>query len=117
MVVGDPSTSNNAAESLCETIWDGSPTANHNLGADSMVQIYAHEILEIVSDYASAWYFDSEAVDSGGASLHGEENGDACQWTYGRMIDSNSNVQIGSKNFLIQQNWVPKHGCQLSLRL
>lgn len=41
----------------------------------------------------------------------------ACQWTYGRMIDSNSNVQIGSKNFLIQQNRVPNHVCQLSLRL
>jgi hypothetical protein len=56
----------------------------------------------------NAWY------DSTGA-----ENADKCAWTFGTTFASNgaqANVQIGFRNYLIQQNWVNASGgyCGLS---
>ena len=50
----------------------GSPTANGNLGADSMATVISHELVETVSDYMYAWYFDDGAVDAYGNSLNGK---------------------------------------------
>jgi len=114
LLVGDPSTVPNGNGYVCEAIGDGSPTANGNLGADSMASIYSHEFVETTSDYMGAWYFDGDAMDSNGNSLNGMENADACVWNFG-AFNSNSNVQFGPYRFLVQQNWVPGYGCQLSL--
>lgn len=114
LLVGDPSTAPNGNGAVCEAIGDGSPTANGNLGADSMASIYSHELVETTSDYLGAWYFDGNAVDANGNSLNGEENADACVWNFGDFT-GNSNVLYGPYPFLVQQNWVPGYGCRMTL--
>lgn len=73
---------------------------NGNAGADAMASVIAHELAEIMSDpYLNAWY-----------DAYGEENADKCSWTfgstYGTQNGSQANVKLGSRNYLIQQNWV-----------
>jgi len=56
-----------------------------------------------------AWYDNS-----------GNENGDKCAWNFGTTYTtangSTANMQIGTKDFLVQQNWVNANGggCSLS---
>ena len=92
----------------------GAPTANNNLGADSIINVYCHEIVETTSNYIGAWYFDEGAVDSNGRSMHWEESADACMWNFG-SFSGNSNLNFGNRRFLVQQNWVPGYGCSMSL--
>jgi hypothetical protein len=87
---------------------------NNNTGADGMVSIVAHELVEAVTDpdTVTGWY-DKDR----------EENGDKCSWSFGKTYymtnDSIANVKLGSRYFLIQQNWVNKPGsagyCSLTL--
>lgn len=84
----------------CVAMWAN--TANGNMGADNMAQVYAHEVVEVITNFNGAWHFENNV-----------ENADACGWTFGK-VDGNSNVQIGQKRFLIQQNWQPKVGCTLT---
>jgi len=104
MVIGDPSYASNGYQ--CEEIISTDPggTANNNLGADSMVSVYAHEIAETITNYNFAWYFNS----------NGNENGDACFWDFGAYT-GNSNMVAGTKRFLVQQMWVPTKGCLMTL--
>ena len=72
---------------------------NGNSGADAMASIVAHELEEAVSDPdLNAWY------DSKGA-----ENADKCAWTFGTQYTTSNgakaNVHLGSRDYLIQQNW------------
>eukprot|EP00597_Dinobryon_sp_UTEXLB2267_P004760 CAMPEP_0170076792 /NCGR_PEP_ID=MMETSP0019_2-20121128/13728_1 /TAXON_ID=98059 /ORGANISM="Dinobryon sp., Strain UTEXLB2267" /LENGTH=244 /DNA_ID=CAMNT_0010288713 /DNA_START=344 /DNA_END=1078 /DNA_ORIENTATION=- len=101
-VVGDPSYAGVKGEGCEEIIISG--TANGNLGADSMVTVYAHEIAETITNYANAWYFNSNQF----------ENADACSWDFGDYT-GNSNVVLGNKKFLVQRMWVPTKGCVISL--
>ena len=104
MVIGDPSYAGVSGQT-CEAITDPSGTANNNLGADSMVSIYAHVIANTITDYnGNQWYFDS----------NGLESADACDWKFGDYA-GNSNVVVGNKRFLVQQMWVPTKGCVMSL--
>mmetsp|Transcript_22915 Transcript_22915/g.32916 ORF Transcript_22915/g.32916 Transcript_22915/m.32916 type:complete len:384 (+) Transcript_22915:46-1197(+) len=105
MVIGDPSYAGANGEQ-CEQIRFSDPggTANNNLGADSMVSVYAHEMAETITNYNGAWYFNS----------NGNENGDACYWDFGDY-SGNSNMVAGTKRFLVQQMWVPTKGCVMSL--
>ncbi len=82
---------------------------NGNAGADGMASIIAHELEETVTDAnLNAWY------DSRGA-----ENGDKCAWTFGTTyITANgakANMKLGTRDFLIQQNWLNLNGgaCKL----
>ena len=74
-----------------------------------MASIIAHELEEAVTDPdLNAWY------DSRGA-----ENADKCAWTFGNTYTVNgaqANMQLGSRHFLIQRNWVNATGgyCSLS---
>ena len=77
---------------------------NGNAGADGMASIIAHELEEAVTDPdLNAWY------DSRGA-----ENADKCAWTFGTTTTLPSgakyNMTLGSRNYLIQQNWVNASG-------
>ena len=77
---------------------------NGNAGADGMASIIAHELEETVTDpNLNAWY------DSRGA-----ENADKCAWTFGSTSTLPSgakyNMTLGSRNYLIQQNWVNAAG-------
>lgn len=83
---------------------------NGNPGADAMVSVIAHELEEATTDpLLNAWY----------DSL-GKENADKCAWTFGTQYAAAgggvANMLLGSRNFLVQQNWVNAGGgyCALS---
>ncbi len=83
--------------SACEAQYPKSP--NGNAGADGMASVIAHELEESVSDPdLNAWY-----------DTRGEENADKCAWTFGttHTLPDGSfyNMTLGTRNFLIQQNW------------
>ncbi len=103
--VGDP---DQQCPSACEEQTGVSP--NGEPGADGMANIIAHELDESVSDPdLNAWYDKS-----------GEENADKCAWTFGTTKTSANgtlyNVTLGSRQYLIQRNWVNASGgyCALS---
>jgi hypothetical protein len=77
---------------------------NGNAGADGMASIIAHELEEAVTDPdLNAWY-----------DRRGYENADKCAWTFGTEYTASNgakyNMTLGSRNFLIQQNWVNASG-------
>jgi hypothetical protein len=82
---------------------------NGNVGADGMASIIAHELAEAASDPdLNAWY-----------DRRGYENADKCAWTFGTTSGTSGakyNVELGTRKFLIQQNWVNASGgyCALS---
>lgn len=83
---------------------------NGNAGADGMASILAHELEETVTDPdLNAWY-----------DSRGYENADKCAWTFGTTSTAPNgalyNVTLGSRNYLIQRNWVNAAGgyCSMS---
>jgi hypothetical protein len=69
-----------------------------------MASIIAHELTEAASDPdLNAWY-----------DRRGYENADKCAWTFGTTTALASgakyNMTLGSRNYLIQQNWVNAAG-------
>jgi len=73
---------------------------NGNAGADGMASIISHEMEEATTDPdLNAWY-----------DGRGEENADKCAWTFGTEHTASNgskyNVTLGSRQYLIQQNWV-----------
>jgi hypothetical protein len=77
---------------------------NGNAGADGMASIISHELEEAVTDPdLNAWY-----------DTRGAENADKCAWTFGTEYTvangSKANMQLGGRDFLIQQNWVNASG-------
>jgi hypothetical protein len=79
---------------------NGTAPANGDPGADYEVNTLGHETEETTTDeFGSAW-FDSR----------GFENADKCAWNFGSTFIGSgggvANVTIGSKDFLVQQNWV-----------
>ena len=76
-------------------------TVGPNLaGADAMLSVLVHELEEAATDpQLNAWY-----------SANGNENADKCAWTWGATTvnptdGSYSNMSLGGKNYLIQQNF------------
>jgi Phosphate-induced protein 1 conserved region len=77
---------------------------NDNAGADGMASIISHELEEATTDPdLNAWY-----------DRRGQENADKCAWTFGTQYaaanGANANMKLGSRDFLIQQNWVNASG-------
>src|ERR1700676_1419108 len=73
---------------------------NGNAGADGMASIIAHELEEATTDPdLNAWY-----------DRRGAENADKCAWTFGATSTASNgsfyNMTLGSRQYLIQQNWV-----------
>ena len=98
-VAGDQTTSGNVG---CAATTINTP--NGNYGADAVVSVYAHELVETTSNYANAWY----------DTATGDENADICGWNFGTRLPGspNANSVIGGKKWLVQQNWVPTLGCR-----
>ncbi len=101
--VGNP----DRCPSACEAQTTG---PNGNAGADGMASIVAHELEEAVTDPdLNAWY-----------DHRGEENADKCAWTFGTTYTTSNgalaNIRLGSRDYLIQRNWVNAGGgfCALS---
>ncbi len=85
---------------------NGTPSPNGNVGADGMASIIAHENEEATSDPdLNAWY-----------DTRGAENADKCAWTFDTIASNGSNVTLGSRQYLIQRNWVNASGgyCSMS---
>lgn len=85
-------------------------TPNGNLGADAMANWIAHVINEAVTNpLGNGWY-----------DLKGKTNSDKCVKTFGSIYraanGAPANMQLGPRDFLIQQNWVNVDGgyCGLS---
>jgi hypothetical protein len=86
-----------------------SSAPNGNMGADGMASVIFHELSESVTDPdLNAWY-----------DRRGNENADKCAWKFGTTFTTGgktANVTLGSRNFLLQQNWINASGgfCALS---
>jgi hypothetical protein len=83
--------------SACE---EQTTSPNANAGADGMASVIAHELEESVTDPdLNAWF-----------DRRGQENADKCAWTFGTEYTvangSMANMKLGTRDFLIQQNWV-----------
>jgi hypothetical protein len=90
--IGDPSAS------LGSCISQIIVSPNGNVVADGMASVLAHELVEPISDPLGYSWFDDI----------GMENADKCAWTYGAAVKaadgSFSNMTIGGRKYLIQQN-------------
>ncbi|CAB4363529.1 MAG: hypothetical protein F2681_06175 [Actinobacteria bacterium] len=101
--IGDPS---GPKVRLCSAA-NGSP--NRDPGADAMASTIAHELDEAVTDPTMrGWH-----------TTTGEENADRCAWQFGAVrsvAGQPTNMTLGSRNYLIQANWVnsSKPHCGLS---
>ena len=78
---------------------NGTAAPNGDAGADAEVNTLAHEIEEAATDPdLNAWY-----------DRRGYENADKCAWTWGTTYNNGTgvaNLKIGTKDFLIQRNWI-----------
>jgi hypothetical protein len=68
-----------------------------------MASIIAHELEETATDPdLNAWY-----------DQRGAENADKCAWTFGSTYAASgalANMKLGTRDYLIQQNWVNASG-------
>jgi hypothetical protein len=91
-LIGDPTVSMGGCASQIAVSPNGNPAA------DAMASVLAHELIEPISDpLLNAWYDEL-----------GYENADKCAWRYGLVTKaadgSYSNMKIGDRLYLIQQN-------------
>ena len=78
---------------------NGTASPNSDPGADAEVNTLAHETEETTTDMmGNAWY-----------DSRGYENADKCAWTWGATYTTGNgglaNMNLGGKDFLVQQNW------------
>jgi hypothetical protein len=79
---------------------NGTASPNGDPHADAVISVLVHEVEETTTDMnGNAWYDSS-----------GQENADKCAWTFGTTFTTPNggvaNVTLGTKNFLIQRNWL-----------
>lgn len=77
---------------------------NGNAAADAMASTVAAELAKAVTDpELNAWY-----------DARGRENADKCAWKFGSTYTTSNgaraNMKLGSRHFLVQQNWVNAGG-------
>jgi len=77
---------------------------NGNMNADAMASLLAHELAEATTDPdLNAWF-----------DRRGYENADKCAWNFGATQTLSTgakwNVNFGSTNWLLQQNWINSGG-------
>jgi len=101
--IGDPGTS----IAVCAT-HNTASSPNGDPQVDEMTSVVAHELEETVTDEdLNAWYFTT-------GPMAGDENADACAYTYGTTYaaanNSIANMHLGTRDFLIQQNWLNAGG-------
>jgi len=95
--VGNPA----RCPSACAAQSSGSP--NGDIGADGMASIIAHELEEAVTDPVFTGWYDTR----------GYENADKCAWTFGSTYPAGgglANMKLGTRDYLIQRNWVNASG-------
>jgi len=78
---------------------------NSNPGVDAMISVIQHELEETMTDPELNAFWDS----SSGTNT-GNENSDICAWTFGTTTAATGysyNLSLGSRKYLVQQNWWP----------
>jgi hypothetical protein len=90
---------NAAGASLGNCAAQTASSPNGDPGVDAMISVFAHELVEAVTDpQLNAWYDRS-----------GYENADKCAWTFGTTSTATNgskyNVTFGGRQWLIQRNW------------
>jgi hypothetical protein len=87
---------------------------NNNPGADGMINVISHEIVEIITDPVfTAWFF----------NINGYEIADECEWNFGNTYTTNSTGAIANmllsnnKDYLVQQIWVNANGGYCGMHL
>lgn len=106
--VGDPAQCpTNCAEFTIDPASDSGLdylTPNNNFTADGMASILSHELEEAISDPELDAWFDQ----------NGQENADKCAWRFGNIYDApngaRANMKVGTRDYLIQHNWVNADG-------
>ena len=98
-----------AGPSLGNCAEQTSSSPNGDPAVDAMVSVMAHELEESTSDpNLNAWY-----------DSNGEENADKCAWTFGTIYKASNgsmaNMNLGGRDFLIQQNWLNLNGGSCAL--
>jgi hypothetical protein len=93
--IGNPS---QQCAASCEAQTSRSP--NGDPASDAMASTIAHELSESATDPDLNAWFDSQ----------GNENADKCAWQFGGMFaatnGAQANVNVGTRQWLIQENWV-----------
>lgn len=102
--IGDPT----ASQTGC---YAQSNSPNGNLGADAMVSVIAHELIETVTDPTGTAWWDSKRR----SSTYGEEDADMCAWNFGTLSSTSSGAKYNytssaGTNYLLQQEWVNTGG-------
>lgn len=100
-VVGNPANAKPSIAGGCEQFT--SNTANNNTGADSMANIYSHEIAETLTNSHDGWSFEDNTVC--GPNCVASEMGDPCNWVFGTNANYNNIIGPQKKQFLLQQLW------------
>ena len=104
-----------------------STSPNNNASADAMASVIAHETFETITDpLGNAWY--DSVSPSGTGKTGGYENGDMCNFNFGKSTystanGSQANVNLNGTNYMLPQQWVNTGGgintqggnCALSL--
>jgi hypothetical protein len=104
--VGDPT---HCSATQCMRQRNSSP--NDDPSSDGMINLIAHEFHETISDpdIQRGWY-----------DTRGQENEDKCAWTFGttftELNGSIANMTLGTRDYLIQRNWVNDFGGYCDLR-
>jgi hypothetical protein len=85
------------------------PTPNGNLAADAMASWLAHDLSGIITNpRLDGWYINPLIY--GQRTLPLVENSDLCEdqfgQTYATPNGARANIHLGSRDYLIQQNWV-----------
>jgi hypothetical protein len=78
---------------------NNSAAPNGDAAADRVINVFAHEIEEATTDPDLNAWFDAQ----------GAENADKCAWNFGTTYNNGTglaNMKIGTKDFLIQMNWI-----------
>ena len=104
-LVGDPSTAPGGAGQACIP-FTGGVSPNGNVGADSVAVGYAQQLAQTLTDSQHyTWYSD----------VDGSEVSSACLGSFGNYdtAQGNSNLKVGSKEFLVQEIWQRGVGCTL----
>jgi hypothetical protein len=102
--IGDPT----AAQTGC---YAQANSPNGNFGADAMVSVIAHELIETVTDPTGTAWWDSKRR----SSTYGEEDADMCAWNFGPVSSTSSGAKYNYTSssgslYLLQQEWVSTGG-------
>ena len=88
------------APSICAPQFSTEPSPNGNVAADAMASWLAHVINGAITNPTGRGWYDR----------YGLENSDKCQGTFGDIYltptGARANMQLGTHDFLIQQNWI-----------